>query len=149
MFRNRHFKNRRRWTTRGFTLIELMVAVAVVAILATVALPSYSAYVKRAKVPAALEGLSAHALRMEQRYQDTGNYGSGSCAVAVPTAQYFGFACSLSSGGQGFTTTATGSGTMAGYTYTINHQGARATSAHPLGVPGSTCWSTRGGSCDT
>ena len=35
--------------SRGFTLIELMIAVAIVAILSAVALPSYSAYIERAK----------------------------------------------------------------------------------------------------
>jgi type IV pilus assembly protein PilE len=134
---------------RGFTLIELMVAVAVVAILAKVALPAFNAYLQRAKVPPALDGLSAHALRMEQRFQDTGNYGTTGCAAAVPTANHFSFACSLTGSGQGFTTTATGSGTMSGYGYTINEQGTRATTAHPRGLPGTNCWSTRGGSCDT
>ena len=69
---------------RGFTLIELMVTVAVVAILASIALPSYSAYLQRSRVPAALDGLSSYATRMEQRYQDVGNYATGTaCAVAV------------------------------------------------------------------
>ena len=38
-------------SARGFTLIELMVAVAVAGILASVALPSYSAYMLRSRVP--------------------------------------------------------------------------------------------------
>ena len=134
---------------RGFTLIEVMIVVAIVAILAKVALPSYQAYVQRSKVPVALDGLSAYATRMEQRYQDVGNYGSTSCAVTVPTVANFTVTCTISGSGQGFTATATGSGPMAGYTYTINHQGTRVTTAHPKGVPSTNCWSTRGGSCDT
>jgi type IV pilus assembly protein PilE len=133
----------------GFTLIELMVAVAIVAILAKVALPSYLSYIQRSKVPAALDGLSAYALRMEQRYQDVGNYGTTSCAVGLPTVANFSMACSLTSSGQGFITTANGQNSMAGFSYTINHQGTRATTAHPRGIPGTVCWSTRGGSCDT
>src|SRR5450631_1494613 len=43
---------------RGFTLIELMITVAIVAILAAVALPSYSAYVMRANVTDAAKGPS-------------------------------------------------------------------------------------------
>ncbi len=135
---------------RGFTLIELMVVVAVVAILAAVAVPGYGAYVQRSRVPVALDALSAFYTRMEQRYQDVGNYANGSaCAVAVPTAANFTVSCALTNSGQGFTATATGSGQMAGYGYTINHSGVRATTAHPKGVPASTCWSVRGATCDT
>jgi len=135
---------------RGFTLIELMIAIAIVAILAAVALPSYSAYVQRSRVPPALDGLSSYAVRMEQRFQDVGNYANaGACAVAVPAVNNFTITCAITNSGAGFTATATGTGVMAGYTYTINHQGARNTTAHPKGTPGSACWTTRGATCDT
>lgn len=135
---------------RGFTLIELMVAMAIAAILAAVALPSYTSHVQRSKVPPALDGLSSYAVRMEQRFQDVGNYtNAGACAVAVPTVANFTVTCVISGGGTGFTATATGTGSMAGYAYTINHQGTRTTTAHPKGTPPAACWSTRGGSCDT
>ncbi len=133
----------------GFTLIELMITVAVLGILVGVALPSYSAYTQRARVPAALEALNAYFTRMEQRYQDASSYGtSPTCGVAVP-AGIPGFTITCTTAGQTFTATATGSGNMAGYTYTINHQGVRATTAHPKGTPTGNCWSTRGKTCDT
>lgn len=136
--------------TRGFTLIEVMITVAIVAILSAIALPAYTAYVQRSRVPPALDALSALATRMEQRYQDSGSYANGAnCGVALPTATNFTISCAISNGGQGFTATATGSGTVAGYAYTINHQGVRATTAHPKGTPGSNCWSMKGGVCDT
>jgi len=137
-------------SARGFTLIELMVAIAIVAILASVALPSYNNYVQRSRVPAALDGLSSYAVRMEQRFQDVGNYANaGACAVAVPTVNNFTITCAISGGGTGYTATATGSGVMSGYAYTINHQGTRSTTAHPKGTPGTACWTTRGSVCDT
>lgn len=134
---------------QGFTLIELMVTVAIIGIIAGIALPSYTSYVNRSRVPAALDGLSAYATRMEQRFQDVGNYGTGAtCAVALPTVANFTVSCALSNSGQGFTATATGAGPMAGYAYTINHQGTRATTAHPKGS-NATCWTMKGTTCDT
>jgi type IV pilus assembly protein PilE len=134
---------------RGFTLIELMVTIAIVAILTAIALPSYNAYVQRSRVPVALDALSSFATRMEQRYQDTGSYASGSaCGVTLPTAENFSVSCSLGSSGQAFTATATGTGLMTGYAYTIDSNGVRATTANPHGVPTTNCWSTRGGTCD-
>ncbi len=128
-----------------------MITVAIVAILASVALPAYTAYIQRSRVPVALDALSAYLTRMEQRYQDVGRYdnAANACAVAVPTADNFTVTCAISNAGQGFTATATGSGPMTGYAFTINHLGVRVTTAHPKGAPAANCWSTRGGSCDT
>lgn len=135
---------------RGFTLIEVMITVAIVAILSAIAVPSYSAYVQRSRVPEALDALGALATRLEQRYQDTGSYANGAnCGATLPTTRHFAITCALSNGGQGYTATATGSGPVQGYGYTINEQGARVTTAHPNGVPTTACWSMRGRVCDT
>lgn len=134
----------------GFTLIELMVAVAIVAILSAVALPAYNSYVTRSRVPPALDALSGYQVRMEQRFQDTGSYAGtgGACGIPAPTGiANFTLTCALN-GTNGFTATVTGSGTMAGYTYTVNQAGARATTAHPKGA-NTTCWTTKGTTCDT
>lgn len=134
---------------RGFTLVEVMVTVGIVAILGSIAMPSYQAYLQRSRVPAGLDALSAYFTRMEQRYQDTGNYANGSaCGVALPSAANYTVTCALSNSGQGYTATATGAGPLSGYTYTINHAGARNTTAHPKGTPATACWSIRGKSCD-
>lgn len=134
---------------RGFTLIELMMTVAVVSLLAAIALPSYNAYITRSRIPVGLEVLSTHAMRMEQGFQDTGNYGTASCRLAAPSAANFSVSCALSGAGSGFTTTATGTGVLAGYSYSIDQNGTRRTVAHPKGTPGSDCWSIKGATCDS
>lgn len=134
---------------RGFTLIEVMVTVAIVAILASVAMPAYTAYIQRSRVPAGLDALQSYFTRMEQRFQDAGSYANAAaCAVALPVVQNFTLSCVISGGGTGFTATATGSGAVAGYAYTINSTGTRATTAHPKGLPPGNCWTIKGTSCD-
>lgn len=136
--------------THGFTLIEVMITVAIVAILSAIALPAYTAYVQRSRVPPALDALSAVSTRLEQRFQDTGSYANGdACGATLPTLDNFTIACELTDDGQGYSATATGSGPVEGYGYSINHQGVRATTAHPKGVPSTSCWSMKGEVCDT
>lgn len=134
----------------GFTLIEVLVVVAIAAILGSVAMPSFLSYLQRSRVPAGLDALQSYFTRMEQRFQDAGNYANGSaCAIAVPTVSNYTITCVLTGGGTGYTATATGSGAISGYVYTINSNGQRNTTSHPKGAPSANCWSIRGATCDT
>ncbi len=58
----------------GFTLIDLMISVAVVAILVAVALPSYSAYITRSQRGAAKAALLQAAQYLERNYTTYGCY---------------------------------------------------------------------------
>ena len=58
------------WKRGGFTLIEVMIVVAIVAILSAIAIPSYRNYVIRGKIPEATSNLSGQAVKMEQYFED-------------------------------------------------------------------------------
>jgi type IV pilus assembly protein PilE len=59
---------------KGFTLIELMIVVAIIALLSAIAVPSYTEYVRRSHRVAAKNALVAIAQRLEQNYTLMGSY---------------------------------------------------------------------------
>jgi type IV pilus assembly protein PilE len=126
----------------GFTLIELMVTVAVVAILAAVAVPSYTQYIKRGRISEAVSTLTGMRIKMEQYYQDNRKYNGGACVdtttvAPLPAAtENFVYTCAPTA--TTYLVTATGQGTLGGAVYTINEQGVHA-STPPTGWANQGC----------
>lgn len=140
-----------RKTSQGFTLIELMIAVVVVAILSSIAIPSYTSYVRRGKIVEAHSMLSNYRVQMEQYFQDNRNYGAAGtgCGVAQPTGSAFSVSCAITA--TGFTATAKnlagkGLDAVGTYTFTIDESGNRVTTAFKNATVPANCWLLKEGS---
>ena len=145
---------------RGFTLIEMMVVVAIIAILTAIAIPNYMDYVTRTKLTEAKTNLAAMRTKLEQYYQDQKTY-VGACAAGtvapLPSSadsKYFTIACpALTLTPTTFLVTATGSAASgtSGFAFNINETNLKTTVSVPSGwaVPSpNTCWvSKKGGAC--
>lgn len=129
---------------RGFTLIEVMITVAIIAILAAIALPSYTEYVMRGRITDAIATLGDQRIKMEQYYQDRRTY-VGACAANTvaplpPNTSNFTYACPVL-GALTYTVTATGvaGSSMSNFGYTIDQAGAKTTTGVPTGWSNGAC----------
>lgn len=123
---------------QGFTLVEMMIVVAILGILVSIGLPAYNDYVTRSRLQAAFVALSNTGVLMEQSFQDNRRYACNS--VTMPTAE--GFTVTCAGDDTTYTLTATGSGsTTSGNTFTLDQAGNRNTTATTLpGGAQNGCW---------
>jgi type IV pilus assembly protein PilE len=126
-----------------------MIVVAIVAILAAVALPSYAGYVKRAHILEAVARLSDARQRMEDYFQDAHSYvdGAGQCGVAPPAeaaSEAFALTCSATATTYTYTATGRSAKGMDAFVFTIDQSGARATLSVPSDwLRSADCWTIR------
>jgi type IV pilus assembly protein PilE len=121
----------------GVTLIELMITALVLAILLSVAIPSYREYVRRGAVAGAIEVLAGGRVVAEQFFLDNREYEGMPCPAGT---RHFTIECE--SDEDGYTITAVGNGSMDEFVYTINEANLRTTRG-PWGD--ANCWITRKG----
>ncbi|WP_343733093.1 type IV pilin protein [Duganella sp.] len=134
---------------QGFTLIEVMITVAIVGILLAVAVPAYSDYVTRGRMSEAFTALGGAQTAAEQYWSNNRTYANFDGSPAFPAATTnFTYALSNATAST-YTITATGTGKMAGFVYTLNESGTRATTGSPTGWGTSaSCWvDHKGGVC--
>ena len=97
---------------QGFTLIELMIVVAIIGILAAVALPAYQDYTVRAKMSEVMLAASACRTSITEIYQTGGSPpGAGSWGCEGATSKYV---AALTTDANGVVTVGTGGGLPAG-----------------------------------
>lgn len=137
---------------KGFTLVELMIVVAIVGILAGIGYPSYSAYIQNTHRNDAKAGLSRLMLLQEQFYLDNDQYATSLVRGAKDTltgwgnsSSYYKFTLDPSSSTSSYTAiaTVTTDSVQASdsdcNTFTINGTGAR-TSANTAKKGTDDCW---------
>ena len=135
-------------STQGFTLIEILIVMAIMGFLTAVAYPAYSDYSARGRMAEGASALANLRLQTEQTYQNTRSYAAAGspCTNAAPTNKYFTFACS-DLAATTYTWTATnkanvGLGSASSYTYTVNENGSKKTLAYEGSTININCWQT-------
>ncbi|GAB1256310.1 type IV pilin protein [Aurantivibrio plasticivorans] len=75
---------RNRATNKGFTLIEMMIVVAIIAILASIGFPAYTNHIKKTRRADAQVSLQGLAQAMERHYTTNGTYAGAAGTTSTP-----------------------------------------------------------------
>lgn len=121
----------------GFTLLEVMIVTAIVAILVAFALPAYTDYITRGKLVEPTTMLQGLRVSMEQYYQDNRTYKDVSATILspcgaskLPAMKYFGMTCVFDA--STYTAKATGADvSTTGFVYTINNTNDQTSTVSP------------------
>jgi type IV pilus assembly protein PilE len=132
---------------RGFTLLELMIVVSLVAILSAIAFPAYTAYVKRADRGNVQSELMADAGKMERYRTQTFTYACGSnCSTIIESVSPSGATSANSKYTISITPTSAGDGYVLLAVSTVNFDKTK-TEALGLNEKGQRCYVSGASTC--
>jgi type IV pilus assembly protein PilE len=137
--------NNRTTRTAGFTLIELMVVIAIVGIISAIAFPSYDSYMKKSRRADAKVALSTMADRQERFYLQNNTYSADVDDVGGAATKEGFYTLSITAAGvNGFQLAAEAIGQQLNDTdcpnLYLSSTGARESGAAPGGGDANNCW---------
>ena len=136
--------------TAGFTLIELMIVIAIIGLLASIGYPAYQDQVQKTRRADAKSVLMEAANAMERYYTAEGSYTGVTQGDDYPakspidgTTTHYTIAANITGGGTAYTLTATRSGAQAADkcgNLSLSSTGARTIASAGTGVTADECW---------
>ena len=133
---NKHVSSAQSCRIRGFTLIELMITVAIVVIFSAIALPSYKSYIVKTRRTEVQQQLISAAQNQERFFTTNGRYtavaGTAGCGAVAPVdTAFYTFSATCPNTNNSFSITATpvvGGSQASDGTQTIDNTGAKTNS---------------------
>lgn len=89
---------------KGFTLIELMIVIAIIGILAVIALPAYQDYTARAQISEAISLMEGQKSAVVEYYADKGAWPTGNTQAGIATSIQGKYVEKVEVGGSGVIT---------------------------------------------